>query len=81
LSNAHGLAFNASGDLFASNYTGSIQEFSPTGAYLGAFASGLGHMEDLVFAPTSVPEPSSLILGLIGLGLAGGPVAFKRRRS
>lgn len=45
-----GTAFDANGDLFvADGSTGNISEFSPTGAPMGVFASGLSNPAALVF--------------------------------
>ena len=45
-----GTAFDANGDLFvADGTTGNISEFSPTGAPMGVFASGLSNPAALVF--------------------------------
>ena len=45
-----GTAFDANGDLFvADGTTGDISEFSPTGAPMGVFASGLSNPASLVF--------------------------------
>jgi hypothetical protein len=42
---------------------------------------GALNVNGLVLTTSAVPEPSSLVMGVIGLGLAGGFVAMKRRRS
>jgi DNA-binding beta-propeller fold protein YncE len=49
---ANGLAFDRDGNLFVANFDGgTIDKFSPSGAYLGQFAGGLNHPIVLAFAP------------------------------
>jgi sugar lactone lactonase YvrE len=75
------LAFDGNGNLFVTNcqpgYAG-IYEFTPTGSR-SLFANGVNNPEGLAFAPTSVPEPSTLVLLAAGaLGLAA--YAWRKRR-
>jgi len=73
----NGVAFNGKGDLFESNYgNGTINEYSPTGTFMAAVASGLNGPNFLAFGPV-VPEPATWLLATLG---AGGPW-FVRRRS
>ncbi len=74
-----GLTFDGAGNLYVAS-GGTIAEVTPSGS-ISTFASGLNQPAGLAFAPQSVPEPSSLLMGLISLGLAGGCVGRKLRRS
>jgi uncharacterized repeat protein (TIGR03803 family) len=58
------VTFDASGNLYGTAFSGG--------------ANNLGTVWE--FQPGSVPEPSSLVLGLIGLVLAGGAAVLKHRR-
>jgi hypothetical protein len=68
-----GITFGPNGNLYVANSgSNTIHEFSPTGADLGVFAStGLSAPRDLVF-DSSVPEPSSLLLMVIGVTVGAG---------
>jgi hypothetical protein len=73
-----GLAFDPAEDLYVTNYlSNTVETFSPTGADLGTFAStGMNGPAGIAIQVSSaaVPEPSSLVMGLIGLTLACGTV-------
>jgi sugar lactone lactonase YvrE len=73
-----GMAFDSTGDLFVAYYpTNTIERFSSSGTDLGVFANtGLSSPQFL--AIQVVPEPSSIVLGAIGL-LALAVVARPRR--
>src|ERR1700722_6008273 len=72
LNQPHGLAFDSAGNLSVANTgSGSILAFTPSGVE-SIFASNLTNPLSLAFAPSTVPEPSSLILGflaVVSLGL------------
>ena len=72
-----GLAFDRAGNLYAANYSSNtIEEFSALGADLGVFASsGMHNPIGLAFGP--VPEPATLAVGLLCLGVG----MARRRRS
>ena len=83
-SRANGMKFDfATGTLYASvvsggpgtNYLATIDLGSGDVTMIGATVAGLD-----AIAIKSVPEPSSLVLGLIGVGMAGGAFALRRRR-
>jgi sugar lactone lactonase YvrE len=65
LTNPNCLAFDGSGNLFASagdtSTAGAIYEFSPSGGS-SAFATGFNEPYGLAFAPNPVPEPAALPL-------------------
>ncbi len=77
-----GLAFDASGNLYAANYfyaSGSgitIEEFTPGGVGT-VFATTSSSPAFLAFSPAAVPEPSSLVLVIVG---AAGPLTYLARR-
>ncbi len=90
LSQPKGLAFDARGDLFATNVgTNTITEFAfnPTTGALGAaqtVETGLSGPRFVAFGPSApVPEASTTVsLGLLlALGLGGMVVAGKRRKA
>ncbi len=83
LSGPVALAFDSAGNLYVANFSGdTIQEFSSTGSYLGGFATAAGPSGVAIqVGGASVPEPSSLVLGLMGLGLLGGYAASRQRRA
>jgi len=57
----YGLAFDASGNLYAALSSDAILKFNPDG--IGSqFTTGLDSESGLAFAPSAVPEPSSLLL-------------------
>jgi sugar lactone lactonase YvrE len=75
-----GLAFDAAGDLFVANPNDdSIEKFTPQGVGSG-FATTPGTPFDLVFAPSAIPEPSSLVLGCLAVALLGSYGAWRRAR-
>ena len=77
LSSPVGLAFDASGNLYAANYhTSTIEQFTPGGTASVFANTGLDKPTFLAFEPgvaaAAVPEPASfavLWMGLGGLGL------------
>jgi DNA-binding beta-propeller fold protein YncE len=83
LSGPVALAVDHAGNVYVANYSGdTIQEFSPTGNNLGGFATGPGPSGIAILVTgASVPEPSSLVTGLLGLGLLGGHVVSRHRRA
>ena len=83
LSGPVALAFDPAGNLYVANYSGdTIQEFSPTGNNLGGFTAGPRPSGIAILVTgASVPEPSSLVMGLMGLGPLGGYVVSRHRRA
>jgi hypothetical protein len=68
-SNPYGLAFDSSGNLFDALYNkNAVSELNFAGALVHTYA-GFSYPVFLAFAPTAVPEPSSMML--FGLGAAG----------
>jgi len=67
LNEPYGLAFDSAGNLYVANVGGSdtIERFTPGGAG-SVFATGLDSPIGLAIQPSAVPEPSSLVLSLIG---------------
>ena len=63
--------------------SGTILEFSFTGASKGTFASGLSHPEGLAFAPTLDGGARAGVLTLAGIGLAAvlGYARLRRGRA
>ena len=77
-----GIAFDSAGNLFVANFGGStVREFSATGTDLGNYATGLSSPFGLAFRPEAagVPEASSLITALLGIGLPGAGLLIRRR--
>ena len=76
------IAIGPDGDLYVDNGA-QIVKFSASGQDLGVFATAPAGIQfgGIAFAPSTVPEPSSLLMGFLSLGLTGGFVAMKQRRS
>jgi streptogramin lyase len=73
------LAFSA-GDLFVTSYyNNQVVAFDgTTGAYISSFAGPSG-TEGIAVQPSAVPEVSSLVTALLGLGLASAGLLIRRR--
>jgi hypothetical protein len=69
-------AFESEGSLYAADYAGYIDEFTPGGTR-SPFASGLSRPMFLAFEPAVIPESSSW--AMLGQG-AAGLVTFRRRK-
>jgi hypothetical protein len=66
--------------LTVTNYGGTtVREFSPTGNDLGNYVTGLSNPFGLAFRPDAVPEASSFVTALLGLGLPGAGLLIRRR--
>jgi sugar lactone lactonase YvrE len=73
-----GLAFGPDGNLYATEYdSGVIERFSPDGADLGVFASGLNGPVGIVVS--SVPEPATFLVCGISLAALAIVNRFRRR--
>jgi hypothetical protein len=65
--------------VYIADYQGdTIDEYSPSGAFLGVFAANnLDHPLGIAFTAVSVPEPTSALLLLAGIAVL--PCALARR--
>jgi hypothetical protein len=66
-----GIAFGASGNLFASNNSGTtpnILEITTAGSS-STFSTGVLGLSYMAFAPVIVPEPSSFVLAALASGV------------
>jgi hypothetical protein len=73
---ARGIAFDHEGNLYVIDGTYRILKYSPSGAGLGVFAT---LSKPATFMAFKVPEPSSVLLGLLAVSL-GGRLCFRRAR-
>jgi DNA-binding beta-propeller fold protein YncE len=75
LSSPADLAFESSGNLLVASGSGEVLSFNSAGGYLGtlvpAGSGGLSAPIGLLVQTSSVPEPGSLTLSLIGIAIAG----------
>ncbi|MCL1469183.1 NHL repeat-containing protein [Argonema antarcticum] len=80
---ASDLVFGPDGNLYVTDfYNNRVLRYNgTTGAFMGIFASGGGvdQPSALAFAPVAVPRKSSLVMGLVVLGIAlGGNYVWKK---
>jgi len=75
-----GLAFDSAGNLFVANLNGNtIERFTPSG--VGSLFADSNSPLGLAFGPSSVPEPSSLVLAIIGATVMLGYGCFRSRKT
>ena len=77
LANPFGLAFDSSGNLYATNYDNrTISKFNSAGTFLTSWSTGFDTPYYLAFKPVTVPEPSTYALATIATGV----MAYLARR-
>jgi sugar lactone lactonase YvrE len=80
-----GLAFDSSGNLYVGNLitpptsANTIDMFPPSGGVGSLFVTTFNYPYGIAFAPSAVPEPSSLVLGCLALVSLSVYVCARRR--